>query len=172
MATGDIGNRRQPPRWNVISVVMPALGFLVALLSWSRGLLETLGVGSHPMDQGAAALAVWCGFGLPGIVAAVISLVRSELPARDHCRSPSAQQPPGAWVCCAGWFCRRIPKWSFAIRCVGLRWASGNRYFLAAERSRTFRVVVRERTAADDRAAILVCLSLSRRSRHTCSSIG
>jgi len=57
---------------------MPALGFLITMLSWSSGLFEMLGVGSHPMDQGAAALAVWCGFGLPGVVAAVISLVRSE----------------------------------------------------------------------------------------------
>jgi hypothetical protein len=76
MATAD--SLRQSPRWNVISVLMPPLGFLVALLSWLSGLFETLGVGSHPMDQGAAALGVWCGFGPPGLAAAIIALVRRE----------------------------------------------------------------------------------------------
>jgi hypothetical protein len=78
MAIGDTRNCRQAPQWNVISVLMPALGFLVALLSWLSGLFEMLGVGSHPMNQGAAALAVWFGFGPPGVVAAIMAWVRSE----------------------------------------------------------------------------------------------
>jgi hypothetical protein len=57
---------------------MPALGFLVALLSWLSGLFEVLGVGSHPMNQAAAALAVWFGFGPLGAVAAIIGWLRSE----------------------------------------------------------------------------------------------
>jgi hypothetical protein len=80
MAAGDTQSGRGSSRWNVISALMPALGFLVAVLSWIGGVLEMLGAGSHSMDQGAAALAVWCAFGLPGIVAAVISLARSERP--------------------------------------------------------------------------------------------
>jgi hypothetical protein len=78
MAIADIRSCRRSPQWNVISILMPALGFLVALLSWVSGFLEMLGVGSHPMNQGAAALAVWFGFGPPGAVAAIIAWLRSE----------------------------------------------------------------------------------------------
>src|SRR5690242_12163080 len=78
MAIADTRNYRQSSRWNVISFLMPALGFLVALLSLSGGLFEARGVGSHPMSEAAAALAVWFGFGPLGAVAAIIAWVRSE----------------------------------------------------------------------------------------------
>ncbi len=78
MGSGDIRSRRPSPRWNLISLMMPAFGFLVAWLSWVSGLFEMLRVGSHPMHQGAVALAVWLAFGPSGAVAAIVSLLRSE----------------------------------------------------------------------------------------------
>jgi hypothetical protein len=73
---------RQPAWWNVISICIPFLGLLFALcllcaLASSDALAHMLGVG-HPAAVAVAALFFWLGFGVLGLVAAVIALVRAE----------------------------------------------------------------------------------------------
>jgi hypothetical protein len=76
---------RQPARWNVVSTCMPFLGLLCALgLLYALSSTDAFGhplsqmLGVYPAAVLAAALSFWLGFGVLGLVAGVIALVRVE----------------------------------------------------------------------------------------------
>ena len=72
MEIGANQRDRCPPRWNVVSVCMPFVGFVVGLGCFSMFYEHGRGEVVH------WAIGVWAAFCFLGIASAIISLVRAE----------------------------------------------------------------------------------------------
>ena len=76
MATDSTQGTQRSARWNVISVCIPFVGFVVGVVVGAGG-RDVLWDG-HPMDGVMWGFRVWFGFCALGLLSALIAIVRSE----------------------------------------------------------------------------------------------